>query len=275
MSLPDDNGSNAVALAQQRYRLMLGGRFRGGIGGRRGQGSGGGQDFLDYRNYTLGDDLRHLDWRGLARTDQLRVRLFEEEVAPTGCVLVDLSESMAASKAKRQALLDLARLFMGWVSGEGGRARCLQLGGGVVADPAQADFHRGEELRAPAVPLPARGVRVLLSDFLVPGDPAPLLRRLAEGASRLFVVQLLDGWERRPEVAPAATLVDCETDQRIELLLDRKTVAAYVQRLERLQEALATAVASVGGTFAEVLADSAEAMCKNHLMPAGIVEPAP
>jgi uncharacterized protein (DUF58 family) len=52
-------------------------------------------EFTEYRPYTPGDDLRHMDWRRLARTDRPYVRQYEEE-SEWGCLVVmDLSASMA------------------------------------------------------------------------------------------------------------------------------------------------------------------------------------
>lgn len=268
-------GAPPWAAVAPRYRLRRGGRFRGGLGGRRGLGAGGGQDFVDFRDYAPGDDLRHLDWRGFARSDQLRVRLFEQETAPAGDVLVDLSASMAATEPKRRALGDLARLFAAWIAGEGGAPRWLALGGGAVPDPEAAECAGAMGLAVPRVPLRARGVRVVLSDCLDPGDLAAALRRLAVGAARFVVVQLLDPWERDPAAGGATTLHDCESGQRLELQLDARTVAAYRQRLLRLQASVRAVTAGLGGAFAEVLAAPPDEMCRRHLLPAGIVEPRP
>jgi uncharacterized protein (DUF58 family) len=52
-------------------------------------------EFLQHREYTLGDDLRHVDWKVWARQDRLYVKQFEEETNLRATLLVDISNSMA------------------------------------------------------------------------------------------------------------------------------------------------------------------------------------
>lgn len=51
-------------------------------------------EFTEYRNYSPGDDLRYLDWKVLARTDQLFIKKFEDETNLRCMLLVDTSRSM-------------------------------------------------------------------------------------------------------------------------------------------------------------------------------------
>jgi len=52
-------------------------------------------EFLQHREYALGDDLRHVDWKVWARQDRLYVKQFEEETNLRCHLLVDISNSMA------------------------------------------------------------------------------------------------------------------------------------------------------------------------------------
>ena len=52
-------------------------------------------EFLQHREYTIGDDLRHVDWKVWARQDRLYVKQFEEETNRRCTLLVDVSNSMA------------------------------------------------------------------------------------------------------------------------------------------------------------------------------------
>lgn len=58
--------------------------------------SGEGQEFLDYRNYQAGDDLRYVDWSVYGRFDKLFIKLFHAEENQTVHILVDISRSMQA-----------------------------------------------------------------------------------------------------------------------------------------------------------------------------------
>jgi len=51
-------------------------------------------EFADYRTYTPGDDLKHLDWRAYARSDRFYIKRYEEESNLRGWFIVDDSKSM-------------------------------------------------------------------------------------------------------------------------------------------------------------------------------------
>lgn len=70
-------------------------------------------EFTQHREYAPGDDLRHLDWRVLARTDRYYLKQYEQETNFVCHLLVDGSESMkyAAGGGKKGQIskLDYAR----------------------------------------------------------------------------------------------------------------------------------------------------------------------
>ena len=57
-------------------------------------------EFAEYRQYTPGDDPRHIDWKVYARSDRYYVKEFEEETNLHCHILFDLSGSMAGTSRK-------------------------------------------------------------------------------------------------------------------------------------------------------------------------------
>ena len=57
--------------------------------------TGEGLEFLDYRTYHPGDDLRYVDWSVYGRLDKLFIKLFHAEENQTVHLLLDISRSMA------------------------------------------------------------------------------------------------------------------------------------------------------------------------------------
>jgi len=55
--------------------------------------SGSSQEFLDYRKYHPGDDLRYLDWNVYGRLSKLMIKLFHAEEDLSIHILVDMSFS--------------------------------------------------------------------------------------------------------------------------------------------------------------------------------------
>ncbi len=62
---------------------------------QRGQSS----EFSDYREFTPGDDLKHLDWKVLGRSDRLYIKTFEHQAQMNVHLLVDASASMAYGRS--------------------------------------------------------------------------------------------------------------------------------------------------------------------------------
>ena len=56
--------------------------------------SGEGLEFLDFRKYHPGDDLRYVDWSVYGRLDKLFIKLFHAEKGQTAHILLDVSQSM-------------------------------------------------------------------------------------------------------------------------------------------------------------------------------------
>jgi len=51
-------------------------------------------EFVQHRDYVAGDDIRHLDWKVLAKTDRYYIKQFEAETNLRCTLVVDVSESM-------------------------------------------------------------------------------------------------------------------------------------------------------------------------------------
>jgi uncharacterized protein (DUF58 family) len=57
-------------------------------------------EFAQHREYSTGDDLRHLDWKVLGRTDRYYIKQYEQDTNFVVHLLIDGSESMAYGSGK-------------------------------------------------------------------------------------------------------------------------------------------------------------------------------
>src|SRR4030095_11314344 len=52
-------------------------------------------EFAEHRQYCPGDEIRHIDWRAVAKTERYYIKEYEEETNLKAHLLVDASGSMA------------------------------------------------------------------------------------------------------------------------------------------------------------------------------------
>ena len=261
-----------------RYALAL---PQATLAGQRGENlgrrAGSSVDFQDYRDYQPGDDLRHIDWNAYARTDQLTVKLFREEVQPHLDLILDTSASMAlADSPKAQALHQLAALFTTaaanarcshavWVTGEGFQRVAndtqppsawgeLPLGGA-------RSFEEAHGLLPPR--LRRQGIRIVISDLFWPGDPLPTLRKLTEGAAAVTLVQLLAPSDLEPPKPGNVQLEDSETGETLSLYIDTTIQEQYRKTLQRLQQSWDHAAQQTGAELVTLIADNLQGSLRN------------
>ena len=84
------------ALSVLRHMLFVArGRIEGAFSGRhRSRQLGGSTEFVDYREYAPGEDLRRLDWKVLGRTGKPVIRIYQDETNLRCTLAIDASNSM-------------------------------------------------------------------------------------------------------------------------------------------------------------------------------------
>jgi uncharacterized protein (DUF58 family) len=257
-----------------RYALALPQSALAGLTGSRvGRRAGSSIDFQDYREYQPGDDLRSIDWNVFARSDRLTIKLFREEVNPHLDLVLDGSRSMALDGSeKSSALVRLAAALAmaaenaqcthtAWLAGDGFQRIANDALRPSAWDGLAFESRRTMEESFGILPPRLRrlGLRVLVSDLLWPGNPVQTLRRLADSAAEVIVVQLLARADAEPPEHGNIHLVDSETGEGLDLFIDATTAGQYRDNLARHQQSWHDACRQCGARFVSVVAEDFEA----------------
>src|ERR1039457_1800402 len=200
------------------------------------------QEFAEYRAYSPGDDLRHVDWNVFARTERAYLKRYRGETNSILTVLLDASNSMKFS-SHSVSKMDYARyteasLFYLAIHNQRDAAGLIvfddEVRSYIRPSTRQGQLHRllsGLELAEPrarmnfAKPLDhfqqflrRRGMVVFISDFY--DSPEHIVRTIEPlrfHGNEVVLFHVLDPEEMRPEFREPATLVDLETQERIEV----------------------------------------------------------
>ena len=248
--------------------------FVGLVGGHNpSRFSGGGQEFLDHRNFHQGDDLRAINWRAYLRLDKMFLKMFQIEPRVPVQILVDISDSMALGDrskfdyarklAAALAYVGLVRLdtlsIMPFASRLGEGKRC---GGGrhrfsPVMDylgslqPAgPTDFY--EVVREFMSARPQRGLLIILSDFLDERGCEKALQYLVDFGHELSLIQIWREEDRVPPWSGELDLVDAESGATLQLEFDDAARAAYTQSFDEFSAGLQQLALRNGGRYVSV-----------------------
>lgn len=212
-------------------------------------------EFTEYRDYSPGDDTRHLDWKLYARSDRLYIKRYEDETNLRCWFLVDQSKSMGFQSrgyTKAEYAATLAATLAQFLYSQGdavglmafdaditqylparnrpGHLRHMMLELEKAPQGTSTDLER--PLRRMADMLNKRGLVVLISDLLT--DVESLQKQLGYLRSRgheVIVFQILDPAERDLDFSAPAMFEDLETGE--DLLVDPDAARATYQ--ENLQ----------------------------------------
>ncbi len=216
-------------------------------------------EFSEHREYVSGDDLRHLDWVALARTDRYYIKQYEQETNLRAHILLDVSGSMAYGSAKQTKFDYGCRLAcmigylmvrqqdtVGLVTFD--RAIRSHIPPGSTATHLDRLFTSLEDI-APgeltaisrtfhdlAEKIARRGLIVIISDLYdEPADIMKALRHFRHKKHQVIVFHVLDQAELDLPFNQLVTFVDLETQEKLQI--DPKLIRDEYQRL--VQESIA------------------------------------
>lgn len=197
------------------------------------------QEFAEYRAYSPGDDLRHVDWNVFARTERAYLKRYRGETNTAVMVLLDASASMGFGSGVRKfdfakflasAIVYLAHLqrdsaglivfhdeVSNFVRPSSRQGQLMRLLHGID----RTELGKRTDYKRPFFELQQflkrRGVTVLISDFFE--DPETIVRTvepLRFKGNELILFHVLDAHELEPKLGEAPLLEDMETGEALE-----------------------------------------------------------
>jgi uncharacterized protein (DUF58 family) len=203
------------------------------------------QEFAEYRAYSPGDDLRHVDWNVFARTERAYLKRYRGETNTLLTILLDASSSMRFGSSG-VSKMDYARylaasIFYLTIQSQRDAAGLIvfddEVRNHIRASTRQGQLNRllsGLEKAEPrastdyAKPmlhfqnfLRKRGLVVVISDFFdSPEKIVHTIEPLRYHGNEVVLFHILDPREIKPELREAVLLVDMETDESMEVTPD-------------------------------------------------------
>lgn len=236
--------------------------FRGSVlAQRRTKQMGGGIEFADHREYTPGDDFRHLDWNIYARHGELLLKRFQEEEDLHVYFLLDCSRSMGFGTPPkfdlaRQvtaalayiALADLDRVSVVAYSQEiladfpltRGKDRILSLLRFLEnLSPQGTDTNLSRVTTGFVTRPQRRGLAIVVSDLFDPTGYERGLDLLRHRNYEPHLIQIHDPAEARPSYLGEIELVDIETDSVRKVTITERALREYRKVFEDFQTSVA------------------------------------
>jgi len=201
-------------------------------------------EFSEHRKYTVGDDLKNMDWNVFGRTDRFYVKKFEAETNLNCYLLVDVSESMSYSwggvitklqygcciaaalgylMIGQQDAVGLATFDEDLVSYVPPKSKRTHLAG-LIGALSGAERHRpsriGRSLHRAAELFPRRGLAILFSDLIPSPDESAqdvmeALEHLTYRGHDVICFHLLDHAELSLPFEGPTRFTDTETQVQV------------------------------------------------------------
>jgi len=218
-------------------------------------------EFAEYRQYMPGDDLRHLDWRLLGRTDRYFIKKYRGDTNAQCHILVDASASMryttgevtklqyaqylAASLAylaNRQqdavGLIAFDEAVRTHVPAHSRSGHMRTIFGHMAQLEPGSETRLAKMLHEAAERITRRGIVIVISDMYdEPEEIISALQHLRFKGNDVIVFHVLDKNELEFDFSEPVLLEDSETEEQMHVLPDilaegyRKAIRGHLERL--------------------------------------------
>jgi uncharacterized protein (DUF58 family) len=219
------------------------------------------QEFAEYRAYTPGDDLRHVDWNVFARTERAYLKRYRGDTNTQLTIVLDASASMAygsgpVKKMDYARFLAASLCYMAHQQRDAAGLIVFQEDVSNYIPPSGRQgqlarlYHAIEEVHAIARTdfarpflhfqrfLHRRGLVIVISDFYEePERVIKAIHPLRARGNEVVLFHLLDAEELKPNLTGPVLLIDMETQDALEVSPEyardeyRGKISAHVEAL--------------------------------------------
>jgi len=243
--------------------------FAGLVGGHnRSHFAGGGQEFLDHRQFHQGDDLRAVNWRAYMRLDKMFLKMFQIEPRVPVRLLLDTSVSMINGKFEYALRLCASLCYVGLVrldtievlpfAGElhegkacgGGRQRFSPLSRFLETLKPSGSTNFLKVVKQFLNEYPQRGLVIVISDFLDESGCEKALQYLADYGNELMLIQLWTEEDRTPRFSGEYDFIDAETSARLRIHVDADARRQYTAAFDKFAASIKTVAFRNNGRYA-------------------------
>lgn len=236
---------------QEIENIVLSARKRlikGPVGNKKSRGYGASHDFHGHRLYMPGDDIRKIDWKSYARTEDFYIREYTAERQMQVNIILDKSASMDFGEPNKWHMAQMVALGLSYLTlKQMDILSVFTLGDRLEVIREQM---KGKKFFPELVPMIEKtvpdgciniksimewdrlgsGITFIISDFFVQ-DLAHVLDYLCSRGQEVVILQLLSPQELDPNYEKELKLVDIETGETRFIYLDKKTKELYQEKI--------------------------------------------
>lgn len=263
----------------------------GSGGNRKSRSKGSSVEFSDFREYSMGDDFRRIDWNAYGRFDKLFVKLFMEEREAVVNIFVDGSKSMYFGEPKKAltalklsgilaylALNNLDRVCLNSLSGTSILQSPALNGRGMFQ--RCADFLENLQFEGTTdlgscikrKEFKGSGVSVILSDFFTAGGVEAAVKYLLYKKQEVILVHILAPEELNPALEGQVRLLDSETGEARDISVTPALLKQYDKELNAFTNNIREFCSRVGAGYVRISSDEpVEKIVFEEFAKAGII----
>ena len=263
----------------------------GSGGNRKSRSKGSSVEFSDFREYSLGDDFRRIDWNAYGRFDRLFVKLFMEEREAMVNIFIDSSRSMYFGEPKKSlsalklsgtlaylALNNLDRVCLNSLAGTLVRQSSVLSGRGMfrhcVDFLEDMQFGGITDLNSciKKKEFKGSGVSIVFSDFFTPGGIEDAVKYLLYKKQDVILIHVLSPEELNPEIEGQIRLLDSETGEARDISVTPAMLLQYDKELNLFMNKIREFCSRMGAAYIQVSSEEPiEKIVLEEFTKAGII----
>lgn len=225
----------------------------GASGNRKSRAKGSSVEFSDYREYSIGDDFKRIDWNAYGRFEKLFIKLFMEEREAPIHIFLDNSKSMdwgepnksIASRRLAAALSyislcsydrvslvcmnDVVDKFKSDLRGKNSFSQILNLMDNLEYKGTTDIFNTVSKYNLKS----GKGISIVISDFFTKGNLLDMINYLQFKKQEVYIFHILAPQEVEPEIGMSLRLIDIESGEFRDVTSSPALVKTYKKVYKR------------------------------------------